>query len=109
MAGIGTSRGKRERKSSMIDPKYFENCLGLPCVGCGYCCMKAQCGLSFVKYGYQKVCPALQWDGRRHVCVWAKEHARDLAIGGGCCSSLFNSWRDDIRDRRGEAATRQEI
>jgi hypothetical protein len=64
--------------------------------------MKVQCLLSFVKYEYQKVCPSLQWDGQRHLCVWAEEYAKELAIGAGCGSSFFNSWRDDIRDRRGE-------
>jgi hypothetical protein len=59
----------------MIDPKYFEDSLGLPCVGRGYCCMKAQCGLSFAKYGYQNVCPALQWNGRRHIGILVKEYA----------------------------------
>jgi len=75
---------------------------GLPCVGCGYCCLKTQCILSVEMYGPQETCPALSWNGLRHVCEHAKTHETDLAIGAGCCASLFNSWRDDIHDRISE-------
>ena len=72
-----------------------------PCVGCGYCCLKAQCGVSFERYGVQILCPALGWDGKRYKCVLYESHKEDLAIGAGCSSSL-NSWRQDIRFRTRE-------
>lgn len=63
-----------------------------PCVGCGYCCIKVQCAPSFFKYGEQKRCPALYWDGTCYRCKDIGEYGSYLAIGEGCCSPL-NSWR----------------
>jgi hypothetical protein len=70
------------------------------CVGCGYCCIKAQCNISRVMLGDHKRCPALKWNGKRYLCELAKDKkiADSLAIGAGCSSSLFNIWRRDIRE-----------
>lgn len=80
----------------------------IPCVGCGYCCMKVACGVahnyftfSFDTWGKGLRCPALYWDGKRYGCIMAMVSARvrrELHIGAGCTSSL-NSWRGDVRKR----------
>lgn len=79
-----------------------------PCVGCGYCCTKAQCALSSNLFGIRPICPALNWNGKRHLCllmttdtmrgVPAREIRERLYEGAGCCSPL-NTWRRDIKDR----------
>lgn len=73
-----------------------------PCIGCGYCCLTAQCSLSFLTFGRQPTCPALEWDGSRHWCALAANEcaAEMLAVGYGCSSDL-NSWRTEpLCDRR---------
>lgn len=77
-----------------------------PCLGCGYCCKKVPCGLAFREFGQITKCPALRWDGKRYVCDLAKDHAEELAIGAGCCSSL-NSDRRKLLDKRGLAVIRR--
>lgn len=69
-----------------------------PCVGCGYCC-GVQCSSSVIKYGVQDLCPALYWNGKKYRCRDVKEVKRFVAIGGGCPSTLFNTWRDDVKER----------
>lgn len=75
-----------------------------PCVGCGYCCRKAQCVVGLKAYGGAATyCPGLVWIGSpalpaggRYYCkLVLDEQARgivkvalDLCIGEGCCSSL---------------------
>ena len=75
-----------------------------PCVGCGFCCLKAPCFASWVqdwvKHGR---CIKLEWseEDNRYWCLAAKSSklfAFDLFIGEGCTSNL-NTWRNDIRDR----------
>ena len=77
---------------------------GAPCNGCGVCCASAPCPLSRVLLGHRSGgCPALVWQGERHVCGlvaaptthlrWlppalaglARRLARRwIAAGGGC-------------------------
>ena len=75
-----------------------------PCVGCGYCCLKAMCWIGLRTYGFEKRCPALTWSdtAKRYHCKLAQEDATiadDLSIGAGCSSDL-NTWRIDVRERR---------
>jgi hypothetical protein len=73
------------------------------CVGCGYCCTKRQCGSSIVLHGEQLICPELKWTGTRHVCklmlgedaIMFKEL---LAADTECCSPMFNTFRENLRD-----------
>jgi len=73
-----------------------------PCIGCGYCCTTATCVLGMLRYGADRPCPELQFDGRRFWCTLitgavAPEKQRlssELAIGAGCSSSLFNTQRE---------------
>lgn len=81
------------------------------CVGCGYCCKKVPCSSSVRAFGSVSTkqwethgCPALVWKKGRYWCKLvldakdadtAEEIKSDLAIGGGCCSSLFNQVRRD--------------
>jgi len=69
-----------------------------PCVGCGYCCRKAQCSWSQNRHGTQEVCPELEQKENRYWCKAADnpELAREVAIGAGCCSPMNSD--------RGEAA-----
>ena len=69
------------------EPKY-------PCVGCGYCCLKAQCAYSMLKFDRQDRCPALKWDTEktRYFCTEYRE--LEWLMNKGCSSPLFNDWRD---------------
>ena len=69
------------------------------CVGCGYCCIKVQCAISHHNFGSQKRCSALKWNGVRYICELAEKHHTDLAIDAGCSSTLFNEWREEIKER----------
>jgi hypothetical protein len=87
------------------------------CVGSGFCCKKAPCGLAVMR-GFEakhwmeggKGCPALvEKDGRYWCGLYlqaagaAKTHIKnELAIGAGCCSSLFNTDRERILRKRRE-------
>lgn len=81
----------------------------MKCVGCGYCCMKAPCGVAVRLHGTGlSRCPHLKWKGSRYVCLLmvgdsevAREYRRELFAGIGCCSGM-NSWRKDVKPRRGE-------
>lgn len=82
-----------------------------PCLGCGYCCSKATCPLGAQVYGVKFPCSGLVWNKAkgRHLCKLLLESkgqlrkfiAEGLAIGAGCSSSLFNTWREDLRNRTG--------
>lgn len=76
-----------------------------PCVGCGYCCRKAPCALAMRIYGNAITkCPALSYRDGRWWCdvvdnargSLRDEYVKTLAIGAGCCSSLFNQDRENI-------------
>lgn len=86
------------------------------CVGCGYCCMKTICAAGERIYGPVKQCPSLIWDenAKRHYCELVmkpgeigERYRKELFIGAGCSSSLFNDWRENIQDRTGK--TKNEI
>lgn len=88
------------------DPELKENCMAHdrffnpPCIGCGYCCLTAMCVRGCIEYGVHKRCPGLIWNGGRYWCnlVLSKPILRDdIAIGAGCCSTMFNTYRDIIR------------
>jgi len=76
-----------------------------PCIGCGMCC-KTQCLTGQWTYGEHNRCPGLVWEGARYECrlisaaVLEGNSARldDMAVGGGCGSTLFNSWRLAIKE-----------
>ena len=75
------------------------------CVGCGFCCVQSPCPLAVKMYnlssfygGVTAPCPALSWNGERHICANAEQYRGVLAIGKGCRSP--NSWwRAEIRCR----------
>jgi len=78
------------------------------CVGCGYCCLTAQCSVSINVHGVHDICPSLIWnaDKQRHECklidlpgVLGEKFRKMLFIGEGCCSSL-NSWRREKNRNR---------
>lgn len=71
-----------------------------PCVGCGYCCKKVQCGLSIVSYGRKSVCPALYECNGRYWCLMADDYPEVLAIGAGCCSPLNSARREHLQKVR---------
>ena len=60
------------------------------CVGCGHCCKTAPCVVSVAIYGPNTECPALKHDGKRYWCGVVK----DMAIGEGCSSTLYNKDRE---------------
>jgi hypothetical protein len=76
------------------------------CVGCGFCCVKSPCPLAVKLYdlssfygGATLHCPALSWNGERHICANAVQFGEELKIGKGCRNPL-NLWRrEDIRSR----------
>ena len=83
-----------------------------PCVGCGYCCKQAPCGLCLRLYGLHTAdsgCPVLRHEDGRYWCGaisdaggdMKKRLVEDLAIGDGCCSPLFNTDRDTQLKRMG--------
>lgn len=61
-----------------------------PCVGCGYCCRKAQCGWSVLTHGFTNSCPELVQSGGRWRCKASDnpELAEAVGIGAGCCSPM---------------------
>ena len=77
------------------------------CVGCGFCCRQAQCAAAVRVYGSQGkgTCPGLKWDSqnKRYWCALCQAphrlgeaYRKELAIGTGCCSPLFNEDRKNI-------------
>jgi hypothetical protein len=86
------------------------------CSGCGYCCLKAPCTAAVRLYPGVRVCPALKWDGKRHICDLmnlpddlGRTYRKELAAGEGCCCSL-NSWRrEKIVNRLEEVEIKEEV
>jgi hypothetical protein len=66
--------------------------------------MKIPCTLSQFRYECHEPCPALYWADGRYWCSWVNPKDSivmyGLAIGRGCCSSLFNTYRNDMLDWR---------
>jgi hypothetical protein len=72
-----------------------------PCVGCGFCCAKAQCPPGRMPRGRHRRCPGLFWDGARYRCRLVMADAQVAAVlrvGQGCCRPL-NRWRRNMRER----------
>jgi hypothetical protein len=70
-----------------------------PCVGCGHCCLTAQCVIGSLRYGPHAVCPGLIAVDDHYRCRLVVEDptaAEKLAIGEGCSSTLFNIRRAKI-------------
>lgn len=65
-----------------------------PCIGCGYCCMKAMCAVGVAEFGQHGLCPGLiPGEGDfRFRCSLAEKHREALAIDEGCQFAL-NSLR----------------
>jgi len=81
------------------------------CVGCGYCCKKVRCAVSFIAEEHLNIndlykvegkvpetepeCPYLYWDTDRYKCFLAQnEYFREmLAINTGCTSTLNSERR----------------
>lgn len=80
-----------------------------PCVGCGFCCIKAPCELAVGIYGNGITeCPALVWSKEkgRYLCdlvgkgnLVSALNEKRLYIGDGCCCGM-NSWRNEVIPRR---------
>jgi len=68
------------------------------CCGCGYCCLKVRCQISWFVFGTESGndCPGLIFKDGRFWCRLAEYSglAKALYIGEGCCSSLFNTQRE---------------
>ena len=69
------------------------------CIGCGFCCRQAPCGLAVRWFGCNMdKCPALVWDGARWRCKLVSDGvegaAEYLFIGAGCCSGLNTYQRE---------------
>ena len=89
-----------------------------PCVGCGYCCKKAVCYIGVISGMEGPPCSGLVWKDDRYWCQlaleatelksqlvedpdeWEANIERDLAIGAGCSSSLFNTDRNNMLRRK---------
>ncbi len=78
------------------------------CVGCGYCCLQAKCVAADRLYPCSKICPQLIWseEDNRYYCgmmlvggLVGAAYKKELAAGTGCSSALFNSWRNNIKNR----------
>ncbi|MCM0756816.1 hypothetical protein M7784_16400 [Desulfovibrio aminophilus] len=82
--------------------------MSLPCVGCGWCCLDTQCGVSHGLHGYLPRCPELFWDEAegRYVCLLIRDprpgvDLTELREGRGCCAPL-NPWRAWVVSREKE-------
>ena len=64
------------------------------CVGCGFCCLRAPCVHSSLKFGRQDRCPALKWDDEKSRYFCTEYQELDWLMNTGCSSPLFNDWRD---------------
>lgn len=85
------------------------------CVGCGWCCRTGPCAVALLKvlplawpFSRGWVCPALAWDGRRHLCHWHGWRQAFKAVGligyGEACIMRNNPWRfGPLCDRTGGA------
>jgi hypothetical protein len=82
-----------------LEASRFEEPPPRPCVGCGYCCLTAQCWFSIECFGeLDDVCPSLVNDGERFRCaqVGSERLRQMVAIGAGCCSPLNSRRRRQI-------------
>ncbi len=113
--GEGTTRAAEAAKDVLFN-RWLEESLRAPrqCVGCGFCCIKAPCGIvrrerPEFEWGGEDGCPELEWSDEegRYFCGVVKgaegelkeQCSKELYIGEGCCCGL-NSWRSDVQPRR---------
>lgn len=77
------------------------------CIGCGYCCTKSPCLVSWRLLGISDKCKFLHWNGKRHLCLLItnnegeerKKYEEELSIGTECSSPMFNTFRQELKDR----------
>jgi len=78
-----------------------------PCCGCGYCCMKARCAISYLVFDTKdRDCPALVFKEDRFWCQLAEDDSKmreALYIGDGCSSTLGNTQRRAFLNGAGRA------
>ena len=81
-----------------------------PCVGCGFCCLKAKCAAGVRLYRSSDICNALIWskEKNRYYCdlmelpgILGETYREELYAGAGCCSNL-NTWRQNVINRTEE-------
>jgi len=94
--------------NEIMPQKYEINNTYHECVGCGFCCLTAPCEASIRLNRGLRPCPQLQWidEENKYRCELMRFggqlgefYRKELHAGAGCCSSLFNSWRQDVRKR----------
>lgn len=78
------------------------------CVGCGWCCIVNPCAAALRLNPHIKKCPYLLWkkEEKKYRCdlmlfpgPLGEEYRKELHAGAGCSSTLFNDWRDDVKER----------
>lgn len=81
------------------------------CVGCGWCCIVNPCAAALRLNPHIKKCPHLLWkkEEKKYRCdlmeidgpfgPHATQYKKDLNAGTGCSSTLFNDWREDVKER----------
>jgi len=90
-----------------VEASTYEGCtmsdqVTTSCIGCGYCCKRAMCLMGIDTLGQvEKECPFLQWSTtkNRYLCLLYDTFKSNPMFGGGCSSSLFNTWREDVKER----------
>jgi len=77
-----------------------------PCIGCGFCCLKTKCIAAQRLYPSAEKCPALKWNGERHVCELMElpgtvgaAYRAELYAGEGCCANLNSWYYEPLQDR----------
>lgn len=79
------------------------------CLRCGYCCRKALCLMGWANGAQPEDEPCRFLIGERpgeHACQLIIDHpewADEVAIGGGCSSTLYNNVREQAREHLGVA------
>ena len=71
-----------------------------PCIGCGYCCLKAPCTVGVTRFNLTKMterCPGLLWsnEDKRY---WCQIYRFIPTIDCGCSSTL-SGWRTNVKER----------
>lgn len=96
------------RKLNIADllPKndIFTNEGARACLGSGFCCSKAPCGIAMRKYGakWTSPCPSLNFDGFRYWCAEYERVGPEVFLreaggaGTGCSSPIGNEVRNAI-------------
>lgn len=73
------------------------------CIGCGYCCKKAPCVQALIiDHSVRAPCPLLVHKDGRYWCQIVLDEPegsklrQEMAIGGGCSSTLCNDDREKM-------------